>query len=162
MDFRPARIIRAVAERRLQAVTCFHNREQNAGSSTSASGFGRWAPVPLRLIVGYAFMFHGYAKLVRGPEHFVEILHALGVPVPGLMGWIIIIVELVGGLAILMGAFERWVSIHCPRYCLFPCFRCCYPMASHRSSSSQSPVLGFNWANRATKSTSCIWRASRR
>ena len=63
------------------------------------------------MIVGYAFMYHGYAKLVRGPEHFVKILHALGVPLPGLMAWIVIIVELVGGVAVLMGTFARWVSI---------------------------------------------------
>jgi hypothetical protein len=28
-------------------------------------------PIPLRLIVGYGFMEHGYAKLARGPE-FVD------------------------------------------------------------------------------------------
>lgn len=90
-------------------MNCFHDREQVDSPITSR--FAYWAPVPVRMIVGYAFMFHGYAKLVRGPEHFAEILHGLGVPIPGLMGWIIIIVELVGGLAILMGAFARWVSI---------------------------------------------------
>ena len=40
----------------------------------------RWAPVPLRLIVGYGFMEHGFAKLGRGPEAFADILHAIGVP----------------------------------------------------------------------------------
>jgi uncharacterized membrane protein YphA (DoxX/SURF4 family) len=35
----------------------------------------RWAPVPLRLIVGYGFMEHGFAKLARGPEAFATILH---------------------------------------------------------------------------------------
>ena len=111
MDFGPTRIIRAMAERGLPAVIFFHIREQNPVDSTSTTRFGRWAPVPVRMVVGYAFVFHGYAKLVRGPEHFVVILHALGVPMPELMGWITIIVELVGGLAILMGAFARWVSI---------------------------------------------------
>jgi hypothetical protein len=43
------------------------------GSSNSE----HWAPVPMRLIVGYGFMAHGYAKLIRGPEHFVGVLHAL-------------------------------------------------------------------------------------
>jgi uncharacterized membrane protein YphA (DoxX/SURF4 family) len=42
----------------------------------------RWSPLPLRLIVGYGFMEHGYAKLIHGPERFVAILHALGVPAP--------------------------------------------------------------------------------
>jgi putative oxidoreductase len=63
------------------------------------------------MIVGYAFMAHGYSKLVRGPEHFAEILHALGIPMPGFMGWVTIVVEVVGGLAVLLGAFVSWVSI---------------------------------------------------
>ena len=29
------------------------------------------------MIVGYGFMAHGYAKIVKGPEHFVDILHAI-------------------------------------------------------------------------------------
>ena len=29
----------------------------------SRSPIARWAPVPLRLIVGYGFMEHGFAKL---------------------------------------------------------------------------------------------------
>ena len=46
----------------------------------SRSSFARWAPIPLRLIVGYGFMEHGFAKLARGPDAFPAILHALGVP----------------------------------------------------------------------------------
>ena len=45
----------------------------------------RWAPIPLRLIIGYGFMQHGFAKLSKGPEAFATILHAIGVPVPHLM-----------------------------------------------------------------------------
>ena len=71
----------------------------------------RWAAIPLRLIVGYGFMEHGYAKIVKGPEHFVGILHAIGVPAPELMSWATIVVELVGGLAVLVGAFVPWVSV---------------------------------------------------
>jgi hypothetical protein len=29
-----------------------------------------WWALPLRLIVGFGFMEHGYAKLARGPEVF--------------------------------------------------------------------------------------------
>src|SRR5258707_14684210 len=46
----------------------------------SKSPIARWAPVPLRLIVGYGFMEHGFAKLARGPDAFPIILQALGVP----------------------------------------------------------------------------------
>ena len=78
---------------------------------STLSTLQRWAPIPLRLIVGYGFMAHGYAKILKGPERFVDILHAIGVPAPGLMGWATIIVELVGGLAILIGAFVPLVSV---------------------------------------------------
>ena len=70
-----------------------------------------WAPVPLRLIVGYGFMEHGFAKLYRGPEAFATILHTMGVPAPHLMAWLTILTELVGGLAVLLGAFVPLVSL---------------------------------------------------
>jgi putative oxidoreductase len=71
----------------------------------------RWSALPLRLIVGYGFMEHGYAKLIHGPERFVAILHTLGVPAPELMGWATIMVELLGGLAVLLGAFVPLASV---------------------------------------------------
>ncbi|HTZ66897.1 MAG TPA: DoxX family protein [Roseiarcus sp.] len=61
--------------------------------------------LPLRLIVGYGFLQHGYAKLARGPEDFIAILHAMGMPFAFLLGWATIVTELVGGLLILGGAF---------------------------------------------------------
>jgi len=70
-----------------------------------------WAPIPLRLIVGYGFMEHGFAKLSRGPEAFGAILHIMGVPAPHLMAWLTIVTELVGGLAVLLGAFIPLVSL---------------------------------------------------
>ena len=70
-----------------------------------------WYAIPLRLMVGYGFLAHGYAKLARGPEAFANILHALGTPIPSLLAWATIAVELVGGLAVLVGAFIPLVSI---------------------------------------------------
>lgn len=71
----------------------------------------RWVTIPLRLIVGYGFMEHGYAKLLNGPEAFASILHALNVPAPHLMAWLTILTELVGGFAVLLGAFVPLVSV---------------------------------------------------
>jgi putative oxidoreductase len=71
----------------------------------------RWAPLPLRLIVGYGFMEHGFAKLNKGPEAFATILHAIGVPSPHLMAWITILIEVFGGLAVLLGAFVTLASV---------------------------------------------------
>jgi len=63
-----------------------------------------WYAIPLRLIVGFGFIQHGYAKLARGPEDFIGVLHQMGLPSSFLLGWLTIIVELVGGLMILVGA----------------------------------------------------------
>ncbi len=87
-----------------------------AEKMTLATSWGRtalaqWAPIPLRLIVGYGFMQHGFAKLSRGPDAFAAILHALGVPAPHLMAWVSILTELLGGLAVLVGAFVTFASI---------------------------------------------------
>jgi putative oxidoreductase len=71
----------------------------------------RWAPIPLRLIVGFGFMQHGYAKLVKGPETFAGILQALGVPAPHFMAWITILTELFGGFAVILGAFVTLASL---------------------------------------------------
>ena len=70
-----------------------------------------WYAIPLRLIIGYGFMAHGYAKLARGPEHFTNILHVLGMPAPELLAWATIIVELLGSFAVLVGAFIPLASI---------------------------------------------------
>jgi len=70
-----------------------------------------WAPVALRLIVGYGFMAHGIAKLSRGPLVFAAVLQAMGVPQPSLMAWLTIVIELAGGAAVLLGAFVPFVSV---------------------------------------------------
>ena len=71
----------------------------------------RWAPIRLRLIVGYGFMEHGFAKLSRGPEAFATILQAMGVPDPYLMARLTILIELLGGFAVIVGAFVAIVSV---------------------------------------------------
>jgi putative oxidoreductase len=71
----------------------------------------RWAAIPLRLIVGYGFIAHGYAKLANGPEHFAASLQGLGVPAPHLMAWATIGFELLGGLAVLIGAYIPLISL---------------------------------------------------
>lgn len=64
-----------------------------------------WYALPLRLIVGFGFVEHGYAKLAHGPDAFIAILHAIGMPFADLLGWATIAIEVLGGLFILAGAF---------------------------------------------------------
>ena len=69
--------------------------------------------LPLRLIVGYGFLAHGYAKLARGPDVFIGILHAIGMPFSFFLGWATILIEVVGGLLILLRGV-RASRLRCP------------------------------------------------
>lgn len=80
-------------------------------STFDISEIRRWSAIPLRLIVGYGFIAHGYAKAMNGPDHFASSLQALGVPSPHVMAWVTIGLELLGGLAVLVGAYIPVVSL---------------------------------------------------
>jgi len=82
----------------------------NPGTGIS-SALSRYGALPLRAIVGIGFLQHGYSKLSNGPEAFASILHALHVPAPHLSAYLTIGVELLGGAALLVGAFVPWISI---------------------------------------------------
>jgi putative oxidoreductase len=56
-------------------------------------------------------MEHGFAKLSRGPDAFATILQAMGVPDPHLMARVTILLELLGGFAVILGAFVAIVSV---------------------------------------------------
>src|SRR6478735_2676608 len=70
-----------------------------------------YALLALRLIVGIGFVVHGYAKLSRGPAGFAKLLAQIHVPFPLFSAWSVTLLELTGGLAILLGAFVLIASI---------------------------------------------------
>ena len=72
----------------------------------------KWAPMPLRLILGVGFLYHGAPKLFSAPDHqmFLGMLQGMGVPAAGLMAWVVGIVEVLGGLALIVGAFVSVAS----------------------------------------------------
>jgi putative oxidoreductase len=76
-----------------------------------APSLARWAPLPLRLIVGYGFAAHGFAKLLRGPDDFAGLLHAMGMPFPYLLASITILTEIAGGILVIAGALVPLVSV---------------------------------------------------
>jgi putative oxidoreductase len=72
---------------------------------------GGWAPLPLRLLIGFGFAAHGFAKLSRGPDKFATILTSIGVPQPHLMAWVTALVEFIGGISVIAGAFVAPLSV---------------------------------------------------
>jgi putative oxidoreductase len=73
--------------------------------------FPRWGLVPLRLVVGFGFLAHGWAKWSRGPSGFGNLLAQIGAPLPQGTAWLVTLTELLGGLAIMAGALVALVSI---------------------------------------------------
>ncbi|MCH9015048.1 MAG: DoxX family protein [Gemmatimonadetes bacterium] len=75
--------------------------------------WSKWAPMPLRLILGFGFLYHGVPKLftAQGHEMFVGMLQNIGVPAAGLAAWLVGIVEVLGALALIAGAFVTIASV---------------------------------------------------
>ncbi len=74
----------------------------------SGARFAKWGMLPLRIVVGLVFLMHGGQKLfVFGLGGTADIMGKLGVPLPLMAASLVIAVELLGGLAILLGVFAR-------------------------------------------------------
>ena len=69
--------------------------------------------VPLLLIRVYLFFVFWFAGVekIENLEKFSGYLGALGVPLPDLASWLVIIIESGGGALLLVGLFVRWVSL---------------------------------------------------
>jgi putative oxidoreductase len=71
----------------------------------------RWGLVPLRLVVGFGFLAHGWAKWSRGPAAFAKLLAQIGVPLPQVTAWAVTLTEILGGIALMLGALVAIVSL---------------------------------------------------
>ena len=62
------------------------------------------APLPLRLMLGAGFLYHGIGKLPDGLAGFTAMLDGLGVPAAGLVAGLVAAIEIAGGLMLVIGA----------------------------------------------------------
>lgn len=65
------------------------------------------APLSARVIVGVIMFAHGLQKLLGGPANFGGALEGMGVPLPVLMAFVVTLVEVVGGLLLIVGLLSR-------------------------------------------------------
>lgn len=78
------------------------------GISDRAHSLALWGMVPLRVVVGLVFLMHGAQKLfIFGLAGTSDIMGKLGLPIPTVCAVVVIAAELLGGAAILLGAFTR-------------------------------------------------------
>ncbi len=71
------------------------------------------APLAVRLIAGIIVFAHGLQKLTEvGPGNFGgQVLAGLGVPLPVFMGYVVTLVELVGGILLIVGFLSRLAAL---------------------------------------------------
>lgn len=69
-----------------------------------------YAPTLLRLMVGITFAIHGWGNL-QNPNGFIGFVGSLGVPAPAFFGWLVMLLELVGGLLLILGLGTRLVGL---------------------------------------------------
>lgn len=72
---------------------------------------GPWAPTFLRVVLGLSMFWHGYKKFDDGIDVTKQFFDFLGIPAPGLMAYLIAILELVGGLLLVFGVLSRLISL---------------------------------------------------
>jgi putative oxidoreductase len=64
----------------------------------------RYGLAILRIVLGIAMLVHGWSKLSGGVDNVAGFFGGmLGIPAPGLMAWVVTIVEFVGGILLVVG-----------------------------------------------------------
>jgi putative oxidoreductase len=89
----------------------FLEGEEEMAKRWNEASARQWASLPLRLMIGFGFMAHGWAKWSRGPANFGKLLEQIGAPFPTATAWMVTLLEVFGGLAILTGVVVAIVSI---------------------------------------------------
>lgn len=79
-------------------------------NNSSLSKNSDLARLLLRIGVGIVFIIAGWGKL-NGIEGVQGFFGNLGIPLPGLMAWVVAIIEFVGGAMVLLGAYIRIPSL---------------------------------------------------
>jgi putative oxidoreductase len=71
----------------------------------------RYGLAILRIVLGIAIALHGWSKLSGGVDGVAGFFGSLGIPAPGLMAWVVTIVELVGGILLVVGFLTQIAGI---------------------------------------------------
>jgi putative oxidoreductase len=78
---------------------------------TCSAKWAEYAPLVLRLAVGFAFMLHGWQKInVMGHAGVTGFFTSLGIPAAGFFAFIVMWLEFLGGIGLILGLATHWFS----------------------------------------------------
>jgi putative oxidoreductase len=77
---------------------------------SNGSGLRSWGNTLLRIVVGVVFVMHGWLKLSQGFHNVGGFLGSLGIPYPTVAAVVVTALELLGGVALILGLFTRLVA----------------------------------------------------
>jgi putative oxidoreductase len=81
-------------------------------TGTAGSAAQKWGMIPLRIVVGLVFLMHGGQKLFDfGLSGVSDMLLKLGFPTPTFWAIVLMVLEPLGGLAVLLGYFARPMAL---------------------------------------------------
>jgi putative oxidoreductase len=70
-----------------------------------------WGVTVVRVVMALIFIVHGYAKLAGGLGGVADFFGKAGLPLPGASALLIMLLELGGGVLLLIGLFSRWLGL---------------------------------------------------
>jgi putative oxidoreductase len=73
-------------------------------------GLVPYAPLILRIVGGLTFLVYGWNKL-QDPAGWEGMLTGLGFPSPTILSWFVLLLELVGGAALIAGLLVRPIAL---------------------------------------------------
>jgi putative oxidoreductase len=76
----------------------------------ATNGLVRYAPTILRVAAGVVFLVYGWNKL-QNPAGWQDMMTGLGFPAPVVLSWFVLLLELVGGVALIVGLLVRPIAL---------------------------------------------------
>lgn len=104
-----------------------------------------WPTLPLRLMLAVIMLYHGWPKLFGGVDGFAQMLQEAGVFLPTFFAWVVALLEVVGGVALIIGflpvVFSGLFIVEFIVASLLKAFKWSVPFASQQTTGNEFDLL---------------------
>lgn len=77
---------------------------------TCSAKWAEYAPLVLRVVIGIAFIMHGWQKVSGGLAGTTGFFASVGIPFAAFFAFVVTWLEFLGGIALVLGLATHWVS----------------------------------------------------